>query len=342
MDDPPFFPRCGRGRHNRHHRRGPHHPHHPHGPLGHPHRPPGHPHHPHGPPGHPHHPHGPTGHPHGPHGHPHHPHHRPWFPPPHRRWPPHHFPPPMNPDSPDPPIEPLQQPILPQYQPPRNLSQSTEAAIQGLHVLQNQEQLKNPSHSTEAAAIQGLHVLQNQQPKSPSQPAIQGLLRTDHNQETEIQSHSTEAMQQLILQYRQQLILQHGPPQDTPRQLQPRAQPPEVRPQPERRGGFECDFVEEPPDSFPQWECPVCLFAAREPHQATCCGYSFCKGCIGRVKRDNKSCPTCNEREFQTFHNKGLERSLYGFKVHCTNRADGCGWNGELRELENHLEQVHN
>ena len=141
----------------------------------------------------------------------------------------------------------------------------------------------------------------------------------------------------------QTLIRRHGPPpREILRQQQPTAHTPGVGPQPEQRVGFECDFVEGPPDTFPQWDCPVCLFTVREPHQVECCGYSFCRGCIERVKRDNKPCPTCNEREFKTFHNKGLEKSLYGFKVHCTKKADGCGWTGELRELQNHLEQEHN
>ncbi len=61
----------------------------------------------------------------------------------------------------------------------------------------------------------------------------------------------------------QQLILQHGPPPDTPRQLQPRAQPPEVRPQPDQMGGFECDFVEEPQTLSPNGNAP-CVYLPHE------------------------------------------------------------------------------
>ena len=48
-------------------------------------------------------------------------------------------------------------------------------------------------------------------------------------------------------------------------------------------GGFECEFTEKPPKAV-QSECPVCLLVLREPYQAMCCGYSFCKVCIEKIK----------------------------------------------------------
>lgn len=106
-------------------------------------------------------------------------------------------------------------------------------------------------------------------------------------------------------------------------------------------GGFECEFVENPPEKFPQVDCPVCLSILREPHQVTCCGNNFCRTCIERVKKKKKACPTCNEGELNYFPDKRLQRSLYAFKVYCTERAGGCGWSGELGNLDNHLKQVH-
>ena len=101
--------------------------------------------------------------------------------------------------------------------------------------------------------------------------------------------------------------------------------------------GFECDFVEKPPTTFPQSECPICLLVLKEPYQATCCGKSFCKRCIHRIKAANQACPTCNEKNFDLFPNKGLKQSLYDFQVYCTHKSKGCEWIGELRELDNHL-----
>ena len=51
-----------------------------------------------------------------------------------------------------------------------------------------------------------------------------------------------------------------------------------------------------------QSECPICLLVLREPYQATCCGKSFCKKCIHRVKANLKPCPTCKDDNFKLFH----------------------------------------
>ena len=100
--------------------------------------------------------------------------------------------------------------------------------------------------------------------------------------------------------------------------------------------GIECEFVEKPPKAF-QSECPICLLVLREPYQATCCGKSFCRECIERVKTNNKDCPTCNDKNFNLFHNKGLQQSLNDFEVYCSHKSKGCEWRGELRELDKHL-----
>ena len=100
--------------------------------------------------------------------------------------------------------------------------------------------------------------------------------------------------------------------------------------------GFDCEFVELPPDLF-QSECPVCLQIIREPYQVTCCGYSFCRSCIEEIKTDNRSCPTCTNKGFSEFPNKGLKRSLYAFKVRCSHQKDGCKWTGELGQFDVHL-----
>ena len=95
--------------------------------------------------------------------------------------------------------------------------------------------------------------------------------------------------------------------------------------------------MEQPPKAFPQFECPICLLVLREPYQATCCGKSFYKECIHRITAANQACPTCNEKDFTLFPNKGLQQSLSDFRVHCTHKSKGCEWTGELRELDNHL-----
>ena len=107
-----------------------------------------------------------------------------------------------------------------------------------------------------------------------------------------------------------------------------------------RKVGFECTFTEEPPVCL-QKKCPVCLHILREPYQVTCCGKSFCKDCIGRVKNDKKPCPCFNREGFRIydFLNKGLQQPLleYEFFVNCSNKHEGCEWTGELGQLNDHL-----
>ena len=100
--------------------------------------------------------------------------------------------------------------------------------------------------------------------------------------------------------------------------------------------GFECEFVEEPQKAF-QSECPICLLILREPHQASCCRKSFCKECIEQVRDKSPCCPACKVEDFHIFHNKGLQQSLYDFRVYCSSKEEGCEWTGELRELDKHL-----
>ncbi len=98
---------------------------------------------------------------------------------------------------------------------------------------------------------------------------------------------------------------------------------------------FDCQFTEEPP-KWLQCHCPICLMILCEPYQVTCCGKSFCRACIQHIEDEDKPCPTCKQ-DFDCFQNKGLQQPLYGFKVFCSNKEGGCGWQGELGQLDQHL-----
>ena len=100
--------------------------------------------------------------------------------------------------------------------------------------------------------------------------------------------------------------------------------------------GFECEFTEQLP-SFVRSHCPICLLILREPYQVTCCGKSFCRACIHRVKEDSVLCPACKQDEFYVYSDKGLKQSLYSFKVYCSNKNEGCDWQGELGQLDQHI-----
>ena len=99
------------------------------------------------------------------------------------------------------------------------------------------------------------------------------------------------------------------------------------------KGGYDCDFVT-PPKSL---ECPVCLLTLRDPHVISCCGNEFCQVCIERVQSDGKPCPLCSEPKFTTFLHKKLVREINALVVRCPQKELGCDWEGELGQLEQHL-----
>ena len=101
-----------------------------------------------------------------------------------------------------------------------------------------------------------------------------------------------------------------------------------------RKVGYDYDFVTAPPKSL---ECPICLLTFRDPHVISCCGNEFCQLCIERVQRDGKPCPLCNEPNFTTLLHKKLVREVNGLVVRCPQKELGCEWEGELGQVEQHL-----
>ena len=106
----------------------------------------------------------------------------------------------------------------------------------------------------------------------------------------------------------------------------------------ENRDGYDCEFVDPPPEAF-QSECPVCLLILKEPCLISCCGHKFCRACVERVREDEKPCPLCSEPDFSFMRERGLERFLKESQVWCSHKKDGCEWKGKLGDLELHLNQ---
>ena len=106
----------------------------------------------------------------------------------------------------------------------------------------------------------------------------------------------------------------------------------------ENRDGYDCEFVDPPPEAF-QSECPVCLLILKEPCLISCCGHKFCRICVERVRETEKPCPLCSEPDFSFMRERGLERFLKESQVWCSYKKSGCKWKGKLGELELHLNQ---
>ena len=60
-------------------------------------------------------------------------------------------------------------------------------------------------------------------------------------------------------------------------------------------GGMECDFE----DIF---MCKICHLPSRDPQFSACCGHTFCKSCLDRMKQTTTSnsevCPVCRDDKF--------------------------------------------
>ena len=102
------------------------------------------------------------------------------------------------------------------------------------------------------------------------------------------------------------------------------------------RGGYDCEFIEEPPEKF---ICSICAEVLRDPHLTKCCGQHFCGSCIEDWIKQYKTkvCPYCHERNFIHMLNKALKREINELKVYCINQEKGCWWKDELDNLETHL-----
>ncbi|XP_065901480.1 TNF receptor-associated factor 6-like [Dysidea avara] len=101
-------------------------------------------------------------------------------------------------------------------------------------------------------------------------------------------------------------------------------------------GGYDYSFTTDVPDRL---VCKICQLASRDPHLSVCCGHTFCKTCVDQTKTsDHTACPMCRNEEFPSFRNLEKDRDVKGLTIYCTNHEEGCTWEGEIRNLQNHEE----
>lgn len=101
-------------------------------------------------------------------------------------------------------------------------------------------------------------------------------------------------------------------------------------------GGYSYEFLVEPPASY---YCGICTKVLRDPHLTGCCGNELCQTCLERWHKssDARACPHCRAANFDHMLNKRTKREILQLKVRCSNHRQGCGWEGELRAVEDHL-----
>jgi len=99
--------------------------------------------------------------------------------------------------------------------------------------------------------------------------------------------------------------------------------------------GYEHQFVNTPHERY---ICKICIHPCQEAYLSGCCGHNFCKSCLDNAKRTSSTCPYCQNMSFSTFPNIQADREIRSFHVLCTNEERGCEWQGELNDIDNHLE----
>ena len=97
--------------------------------------------------------------------------------------------------------------------------------------------------------------------------------------------------------------------------------------------GYEVKFVN---PLLKRHECPVCLYAMRNPVQ-TECGHLFCRECLDPVlKRKRPICPLDKEdiNADSIFPDNACRREILNLEVYCPFVSGGCEWIGQLKKLE--------
>ena len=94
------------------------------------------------------------------------------------------------------------------------------------------------------------------------------------------------------------------------------------------------DFVEEPAKEF---LCAVTLELLVEPQQTDCCGHHISAEVTRRLLGEGKACPMCQQPRLTTHPDKFHGRRIRQLVVRCPNKKSGCGWEGELGDVEAHV-----
>ena len=95
----------------------------------------------------------------------------------------------------------------------------------------------------------------------------------------------------------------------------------------------EYDFIEDVPQEF---FCPVTFELLRDPQLTTCCGHLLSRRVVTKLQQEGKPCPICKDPSFPSVPNKHFKRKVEELKVRCSYERNGCTWEGELGNLDQH------
>ena len=102
-------------------------------------------------------------------------------------------------------------------------------------------------------------------------------------------------------------------------------------------------FVEQPSENF---FCPVTYGLLLQPHLTACCGKHLSQEAAMKIQGETTiwlqgeggACPLCNMPDFVTLQDKCFLRKVKKLRVFCRHKERGCKWQGELFDLDHHLQ----
>ena len=94
-------------------------------------------------------------------------------------------------------------------------------------------------------------------------------------------------------------------------------------------------FVEQPSEDF---FCPVLFGLLLQPHLTSCCGKHLSQEAATRIQGEGGACPLCKMPRWTTMLSKHFQRQVNQHRVFCHHEDRGCGWQGELSDLERHVQ----
>ena len=99
--------------------------------------------------------------------------------------------------------------------------------------------------------------------------------------------------------------------------------------------GYQCEFIDVVSDNF---YCSKCSLVARELRYTTCCGESYCHGCVADTQQKGEPCPACGEEKLAIMKPVKHLKQMEHLQVFCSMKERGCNWSGTLGELDTHLD----
>ena len=93
----------------------------------------------------------------------------------------------------------------------------------------------------------------------------------------------------------------------------------------------------DPQAATDEFNCPVSMELLTTAHQTSCCGKHLSEEVVNQLQAQGKPCPMCNRPQLQTMPDLYFRRKVTALKVYCPNKKLGCRWEGEIGDVDKHL-----